>query len=263
LLRLQIPRSVFCFFRHSPRLAAAPHPSQSLQSGLALGPGHSSKFICTSSNLHHIDLTHHDKSMPTPGPSKHKGKAQHRDARSRNTTPASTSSVSQMAEPILTPYLQTSLSQHATLSNTPVDDIFDGSSSSNNPPSAITLRAITESVRTQLLNTIKPRSEICDRLMRELSSKTKDRAERTRLREIENAEREAEERRKAIVSVTPKKRAHDEDRPLAVGAHGLARQDGGETHTGTWICSISCSGCVCCCIVQLRSPGLALLVAKT
>lgn len=186
--------------------------------------------------------------MPTPGPSKAKvSKAQHRDgarrSRSRNTTPMSTSSVSRDAEPMLSPYLQTSLSQHATLSNTPVDDIFDGSSSSSNPPSAITLRAITESVRTQLLNTIKPRSEICDRLMRELSTKTKDRTERTRLRDIEMAEQEAANarRKEVIVSVTPKKRSHDGDsRPLAVGAHGLARQDGGDNQTGMcYLCESS------------------------
>lgn len=41
-------------------------------------------------------------------------------------------------------------------------------------------------------------------------------------------------RKEVIVAVTPKKRSHDgESRPLAVGAHGLARQDGGDTQTGT------------------------------
>lgn len=181
--------------------------------------------------------------MPTPGPQKLSKvtKAQHtkdaaRRSHSRNTTPMSRSSVSRDADPILSPYLQTSLSQHATLSNTPVDDIFDGSSGSSNPPSAATLRAITESVKTQLLNTIKPRSEICDRLMRELSGKRKERTERTRQREIEMAEKEAANARRKdpIVAITPKKRSHDgEARPLAVGAHGIARQDGGDTQTGT------------------------------
>jgi transcriptional adapter 3 len=173
----------------------------------------------------------------------------------------SRSSVSRDAEPILSPYLQTSLSQHATLSNTPVDDIFDGSTSSSNPPSAMTLRAITESVKTQLLNTIKPRSEICDRLMRELSSKRKERAERTRQREIEMAEQEAANarRKEVVVAVAPKKRSHDgESRPLAVGAHGLAKQDGGDTHTGTFdICISYGGGGISQCqdiIANLRSP---------
>ncbi|KAE9970891.1 hypothetical protein EG328_005990 [Venturia inaequalis] len=155
--------------------------------------------------------------MPTPAPQKIKvTKTQHtkdaaRRSNSRNTTPMSTSSVSRDAEPILSPYLQTSLSQHATLSNSPVDDIFDGSSSSSNPPSAATLRGITESLRTQLLSIIKPRSEICDRLMRELSGKRKERTERTRQRDIEMAEQEAANarRKEVIVAVTPKKRSHD------------------------------------------------------
>jgi transcriptional adapter 3 len=173
--------------------------------------------------------------MPTPVPGKGKGKAQQRDAnshrrsRSRNSTPVSASSVSAILDTPHSPYLQTSLNQYNNLSNSPVDDIFDGSSSSSNPPSASTLRTITESVKTQLLNTIKPRGDICDRLMRELSSKRKERTERTRLREL--AEREAEERKK-LLSVTPKKRGREEERPLAVGAHGLARQDGVDVHTG-------------------------------
>lgn len=72
--------------------------------------------------------------------------------------------------------------------------------------------------------------------MRELSSKKKERTERTRQRDIEMAEQEAANarRKEVIVAVTPKKRSHDgESRPLAVGAHGLARQDGGDTQTGT------------------------------
>ncbi|KAF2435940.1 hypothetical protein EJ08DRAFT_604117 [Tothia fuscella] len=168
--------------------------------------------------------------MPTPGSAKGKGKSG-RDVRrsgSRNTTPLSSSSVSaaNTIEPTHAPYLQTPLSGSVVLSDTPIDDIFDGSSSSSNPPSANTLRAITESVKSQLLNTIKPRGEICDRMMRELHSKKKERVERNRQREQhEIAEREAEERRQKL-KVTPKKREREEERPLAVGAHGIARQDG-------------------------------------
>lgn len=74
-------------------------------------------------------------------------------------------------------YIPTFLDQHTTLSNTPINDIFDGSSSLGSPPSAMNLRTITESVKTQLLNTMKSRSEISDKLMGELSSKSKGRAE--------------------------------------------------------------------------------------
>jgi transcriptional adapter 3 len=177
--------------------------------------------------------------MPTPGSAKGKGKAQRdaRRSRSRNTTPLSSSSVSAAAtiEPTHTPFLQTPLSGSIVLSDTPIDDLFDGSSVSSNPPSAGTLRNITDSVKSQLLNTIKPREEICDRLMRELHSKKKERVERNRQREQQEiAEREAEERRQKL-KVTPKKREREEERPLAVGAHGIARQDGvSDVHTGTF-----------------------------
>jgi transcriptional adapter 3 len=172
---------------------------------------------------------------------KGKGKAQRdiRRSRSRNTTPLSTSSVSATIEASHGPYLQTPLSSATILSNTPVDDFFDGSSSSSNPPSASTLRSVLESVKSQLLSTIKPREETCDRLMRELSSKKKERVERSRQRERDQqeiAEREAEERRQKSkpVAITPvKRKPDDEEPPLAVGAHRVARQDGAsDVHTG-------------------------------
>jgi transcriptional adapter 3 len=134
------------------------------------------------------------------------------------------------------PYLQTSFNAHHVLSDSPVEDLFEGNGSLSNPPSATTLRLVTENIRTQLLDTIKPRGEVCERLMRELSQKRKERIERTRLREME--ERAAEERKKNL-TVTPKKRAReDETRPLAVGAHGVARQDGVDVHTGTFALSL-------------------------
>lgn len=170
--------------------------------------------------------------MPTPAP-KSKAKAHSRDAhrrsRSRNTTPMSASSLSAI-EPAHSPYLQTSLGAHHVLSDSPVEDLFEGNGSSSNPPSASALRSITEHVRSNLLSTIKPRGEICERLMRELSHKRKERTERNRQRELE--ERAADERKKNL-AVTPKKRGRDEEsRPLAVGAHGVARQDGVDVHTG-------------------------------
>lgn len=183
--------------------------------------------------------------MPTPASAKGKGKGQRdvRRSRSRNTTPLSSSSASAAAtiEPTHSPFLHTPLSGSVVLSDSPIDDIFDGSSVSSHPPSATTLRTITESVRSQLLNTIKPRGETCDRLMRELHSKKKERVERNRQREQQEiVEREAEERRQKL-KVTPKKREREEDRPLAVGAHGIARQDGaGDVHTGTFEHLINC-----------------------
>lgn len=46
----------------------------------------------------------------------------------------------------------------------------------------------------------------------------------------ERADREAEERKHKLKKV--KKRDSEEERPLAVGAHGVARQDGVDIHKG-------------------------------
>lgn len=85
-----------------------------------------------------------------------------------------------------------------------------------------------------MLNTVKPRGELCERLMRELSNKRKERVERSRQREVEG--RALEERKKNPPAVTPKKRGREEEnanaRPMAVGAHGVAKQDGTVTHNG-------------------------------
>ena len=190
---------------------------------------------------------------PTPAP-KSKGKASsssrdahHRRSRSRNTTPMSASSLSAVDAPMHSPYLTTSFAAHAIpLSDSPVEDLFEGHGSSANPPSASTLRNIHENIRTQVLNTVKPRGEICERLMRELSHKRKERMERTRQREMD--ERAAEERKKNT-AITPKKRGRDDDntRPPAVGAHGVARQDGADNHGGEYH------------IFNSVSPQLALL----
>jgi hypothetical protein len=171
-----------------------------------------------------------------PVSSKGKGKQAPRDprrSRSRNTTPVSATSLSmapEFASTSSSPYLHTNLTLSTSLSDTAVEDILNGGGTSSNPPSASTLRAIAELVKTQLLNVAQARGETCEKLIRELAVKKKERAERDRQRE---AEREAEERRRKLKKATPKKRDREEDRPLAVGAHGLARQDGVDVHKGT------------------------------
>jgi transcriptional adapter 3 len=182
--------------------------------------------------------------MAGPGNNKSKSKAQARDRQSlsRNTTPISSASASVVVVPkdmasrrtmdrSISPYLQTSLvhpSNLATkLSDSPVADIFDGSSSAFNIPSAGTLNAISESIRTQLLSIARLRDEACDRMIRELALRKKERVERDRIRDLEQAKREADERRLQLKkATTTKKRDREEERPLAVGAHGVARQDG-------------------------------------
>jgi transcriptional adapter 3 len=179
--------------------------------------------------------------MPGPGNAKSKPKGQPRDrqSRSRNTTPISSTSVSasvdmstrRTMERSISPYLQTSLSHppnlSTRLSDSPVADIFDHSSSVTNIPSAAALNTIAENIRTQVLSVARLRDDACDRMMRELALRKKERIERERLEDLEQAKRDADERRLQLKkAITPKKGEREEERPLAVGAHGVARQDG-------------------------------------
>lgn len=100
-------------------------------------------------------------------------------------------------------------------------------------PTARHVHAILQSVQQRLFNPTKLLGEVCDRGMRELACRRKERAEqeREREREREHAELEAEERKMKIRKIMKKKEKED-DRPLAVGAHGVARQDGIDLHHG-------------------------------
>jgi len=103
-----------------------------------------------------------------------------------------------------------------------MEDLFDRSSSGSAIPTASVLGSMLENVKQQLVSVIKTRGEASDRLMRELAQKRKDRVDQSR--EKERAEKAAEERRK-IKEIKEK-----EERPLAIGAHGVARQDGVDLH---------------------------------
>lgn len=79
-------------------------------------------------------------------------------------------------------------------------------------------------MKGNILRIVRSRDEACDQMMRELATRKKERVERDRQREIEEAAKlHEEERRKQLKKTsTPK----EKERPLAVGAHGVARQDG-------------------------------------
>src|ERR1700759_3080309 len=139
--------------------------------------------------------------MPSSSNAKSKFKAHGRDrhSRSRNTTPVSATSASviekmetrRTMERSTSPYLTTSLTHpplRATkLSNSPITDIFDDHSPSPHTgiPSASSLTAIADGVKSGLLSVIKDRDEACDQTMRELASRKKERMERDRMRELE------------------------------------------------------------------------------
>ena len=184
--------------------------------------------------------------MPSSNPkAKARATVRDRQSRSRNTTPAPSVPSDVKSENrrrnlarSVSPYLHTSLVQPAAraarLSSTPLLDLFDPHSSSI--PSSASLNVISNSIKTQILNVIEGRDTACDQMMRELASRKKERIERDRIRDLEQAKRMEQERRQKARKATSKTglpSVPGQDRPMAVGAHGVARQDGGSDRRGT------------------------------
>lgn len=87
-----------------------------------------------------------------------------------------------------------------------------------------------ETIQNKFLHHIRTRGDASDRVLRVLSKKRKERLDHDQERERERAaDKEAEERKHKLKKIS-KKREPDEERPLAVGAHGMARQDGTDVH---------------------------------
>src|SRR6266702_3295891 len=172
--------------------------------------------------------------MP-PVSSKGKGKGQPQNIRrslSRNTTPVpSGASVQVTVEPS---YLRTSMAHLSTPLDMTVEEILDRGGSVSNIPSVRSLSDMRETIQNKFLSHIRRRGEVSDRVLRELSKRRKERVEQERVEQErekrERADREAEERKHKLKKV--KKRDPEEERPLAVGAHGVARQDGVDLHKG-------------------------------
>lgn len=145
---------------------------------------------------------------PIEGKSKGKG----RDVRSRNTTPISTASTehSQIGTGILLP-------------NMSYDQVLEQYCRGSSPPASATLQKIAENLRG-FSAVAKARSDNCDRGMREFSKRRKDLVENIRNQEL--AGRAAEEERQERIRQSTTKMDLEDNRPLAVGAHSLARQDG-------------------------------------
>lgn len=177
--------------------------------------------------------------MPGQGSKSRNSKQQSREvrSRSRNTTPLSSDTeASHVQIPITgdTSYLHTSLPSLLVHQDATIENLLDKhSSGGNNPPSAASLNAVHEGIQSRILAHIKTRHAVCDRAMRELSKMRKERIELERERD-EQARIEEEKRKKDKKLNGKKKRTHDEmedeTRPPAVGAHGLARQDGVDVH---------------------------------
>ena len=125
------------------------------------------------------------------------------------------------------PYIQTPVSLTPAISDSQTEEIISSRGAQQTPPAASDLKAMADNIAKLLLEPIRARGDRSNELIRELRVKEKEREQRDRIREQEA--REAEERRIKMKKATPKKREREEEhRPPAIGAHGLARQDGAD-----------------------------------
>ncbi|KAI9722140.1 MAG: Transcriptional regulator [Chrysothrix sp. TS-e1954] len=146
-------------------------------------------------------------------PTKGKGREA---GRSRNSTPVSAASTEHAQ---ISPTLPQGSNGRMTY-----DDVLDNYCRSASPPPSAVLKKIAEALKL-CSDIARTREETCSKGMREFAKKKKVVAEQVRQKEIAEREIEAEMRERANHAAATK--AEDDDpRPPAIGAHGLARQDG-------------------------------------
>jgi len=105
------------------------------------------------------------------------------------------------------------------------DDILEQHAGGSSPPGVATLRKIMENLK-QRSELVKASSDECDKGLRQMSKRRKELLET--IREQELADREEEDARREKHKRLKLRKEQVDDRPLAVGAHALARQDGSE-----------------------------------
>lgn len=173
-----------------------------------------------------------------------KSKPKARDGRqspSRNTTPSSVASLPFIAAVLSTAYLDIPVSSLVIPPNITYDDILERHGGAGGIPDPKNLELMANDLNTLSLSAER-RGQACDGAMRELAKRRKERIEADRMREL--ASREAEEKEKSKRAAEEdddaggkkagrlKKRKDrinaKEERPLAHGAHVVARQDGGD-----------------------------------
>lgn len=184
---------------------------------------------------------------PALGTSRTKGKAREsRRSGSRNTTPSSGLSAGTVSSSSVS-YLETDVSKLAVQATVQYSDVLEKLNGSGQIPDSKSLESLVENMNS-LGEVADSRSDACNAAMKELSQKRKE------LEPEQDPDREAGEKSKVKVEVEEdeglrtskgarqKKRkdkaAPKEERPLAVGSHAVARQDGSD---GTLRVSLSLS----------------------
>ena len=197
---------------------------------------------------------------PMSGKSKTKGR-DGRQSRSRNTTPISSVSIPITATTVpITGYLEIDIGKIMIPTNISYNEILERHGGNGGIPEVKNLELMAEELKilSQLAET---REQTCNGGMRELARRRQERAQEERQKE--QAEREREEKeslkraaeeeeeargRKSLNTKKQKKErsAVREERPLAVGAHGLAKQDGSDLLIKGWSFSFSLPTAKCC-----------------
>jgi transcriptional adapter 3 len=153
--------------------------------------------------------------------------------RSRNTTPLP--NVRTSVEPLSSnAYFRANLGALSKKCDVTIEDILDrpgGSSQSAQPvPSSTLLISMREAIESKVLGNVQKRCDVSNSALRELQGLKKNRpSEREKERA---ADKDADERERKHKLKRIKKAAAEDERPLAVGAHGVARQDGVDLHKG-------------------------------
>lgn len=169
--------------------------------------------------------------------------------RSRNTTPLPNARAS--AEPpasASTSYLSKSLNMHlAKKCDLTVEDILDRASSGPGIPNAAALVSMREAIVDRVLKSVEMRCTTSEGGLRELHGLRKNRAPRPRDKDKDkdrdrdrdrDRDKDADNRERKHKLKRLTKRHDDDDgdgdgkHPPTTGAHGVARQDGGDARKG-------------------------------
>ncbi|CAN9331609.1 unnamed protein product [Alternaria sp. RS040] len=143
--------------------------------------------------------------------------------RSRNTTPLP--NVRTSVEPSSSSsYFGNRLSSYLRKSPKTVEDILDGGANGSSIPTGKLLLSMRDDIEKTVLKNVESRCVQSEGALRELMNNKKNRAPREREKDKDGEERERKHKLKKV------SKKHDEDgkHPPATGAHGLARQDGGD-----------------------------------
>lgn len=143
--------------------------------------------------------------------------------RSRNTTPLP--NVRTSVEPSSSSsYFGNRLSSYLKKSPKTVEDILDGGANGSSIPTGKQLLSMRDEIEKTVLKNVESRCVQSEGALRELMNNKKNRAPREREKDKDGEERERKHKLKKV------SKKHDEDgkHPPAIGAHGVARQDGGD-----------------------------------